>query len=392
MNVFACAIALISAIQIDVATAAPARELYHAAAEHISGGNMDAAIADLRAITRNYPDSPITVVAVVHLAECLASREQPAEAYDLLRTWEARVKQSTAAKRIEPELVALYSKVLLHAACQRSEELESRGDFVGAILWRRKVVDEPSEAVDHRSAILRLAVVGCLQQARIGESLEPVLAAVEDDSREAARFAVAEMLAKSGFEKLAARQYEILSELADRMDASVRPDWAATVALRRAELMIADKRYADAMAWLHEAKAAYDDFSARHEFDFLLARCAIANIEFDQAKFHLASVNRNEALDADTRCKAGWLMGELLFLQRDYAGALKEYEQVLSENCPRWRARSLLQTAKCYELSGQFRLAKTTYETLSQEFANSEEATEALSRITALQSALGQRK
>ena len=391
MNVFACAIALLSAVQMEVATAAPARDLYGAAAKHLASHETARAIEALQTLTNNYPDSPIAAVAAVHLAECLVSHDRPAEAYDLLRAWESRIKGSKAAKRIEPELNVLFSNILIRSARQRSAELESHHDFVGAIAWQRLVSDEPSGTVDKQREILRLAVAGCLHQARHGETFEPIIETVEEGTRAAARFAVAEMFATRGYQELAARQYELLSELTEHMDVSSRPEWAATVALRRAELLIADKQYAVAAELLSESKAAYGNFATWFEYDFLLTRCAIANIEFDQAKRHLQNVKLDGTVQVDTRCKATWLLGELLFLQRDYTGALKEYEQVLSEKSLQWRARALLQMAKCQELSGQVQLAQATYKTLHQEYSNSDEATEALSRISALQSALNHR-
>lgn len=390
MNVFACAIAFLSALQIDAASA-PARVLYNQAAKSIARHETAQATDLLRTLTNNFPDSPVAAVAAVHLAECLAIHDRPAEAYDLLRTWESRIKDSKIAQRIEPQLTDKFSNILTRSAHQRSVALESASDFVGAITWRRLVVDEPSETVDKQRVILRIAVAGCLYKARLGESFEPILEAVEEDSRAAVRFAAAEMLLNNGLENLAARQYEILLNQIKDPGADLRPTWAATVALRRSELLIGDKQYSVAAQLLNDSKAAYVDFGSRHEFDFLLARCAIANIEFDQAKAHLEMVKLDEALDAAARGKAIWLLGELLFLQQDYSGAMSEYSQVLSADCPNWHARALLQMAKCQELSGQVQLAKATYETLHQKHSHSEEAKEALSRISAIQSVLSHR-
>ncbi len=167
----------------------------------------------------------------------------------------------------------------------------------------------------------------------------------------------------------ALEQWATLAELATTLAAGDEQQlpWAASVALRRCEVLVMDRQYAMAVPLLLEARQSFDQFPKRHEFDFLLARCAIANIEFEAALDTLRSLSQSNSSDAAVTARALWMEGEVFLLQRDYAQALDCYQRAAgTTSLSEWQQRGLLQAGKCYELLGKPLSALAAYQQIEQ--------------------------
>lgn len=162
--------------------------------------------------------------------------------------------------------------------------------------------------------------------------------------------------------------------------------WQGTALLRYAELLLRLKRIDLAIEALQSARTKFVDFEHPHEFDFLLARCFIAKVDFAQADRHLRIIlDDSGTATTAARCRARWMCGELLFLQRQYSDAIREYDQVVGvESQPEWSARGLLQSAKCYELLGDPNSALQRYKNLNDLYPASTASTEARQRVAIL--------
>lgn len=131
--------------------------------------------------------------------------------------------------------------------------------------------------------------------------------------------------------------------------------WRASVALRRSELLVRLRRTHEAVPVLRQAKERFPDFAQRHEFDYLLARCAIADVHFDEARQHLRDVvEAPSAAGTEAVLKARWMIGETHLLQREHQPALEAYQTVIAfAGQSPWRVRALVQAGKCFELLDQ---------------------------------------
>ena len=206
----------------------------------------------------------------------------------------------------------------------------------------------------------------------------------------AVRFLLAESLFAAGRHALANQQFQWLTEQAAEL--SPRPMWLAAIALRRGELLVRMRDIAAAQAWLLQAQRDHADFAQAHEFDYLLARCAVARIEFDEAQECLQRViDAPTARATEAVPRASWMLGEVYFLQRQYAPALEAYATVARmDKFPEWQARALVQSAKCRELLGQTSQALAEYRTALQLSQHPEIQQSATKRVTALQGLPGE--
>jgi len=191
------------------------------------------------------------------------------------------------------------------------------------------------------------------------------------EQHQAVRFALSEAYIADNQPSLALEQLDQLTdptatettaETATEAEAIPNPlavlaslSWRASVALRRGELLVQLRRSREAVPVLSQAKESYPDFAQRHEFDYLLARCAIADVDFDQARQHLRDVvEAPSAAGTEAVLKAQWMIGETYLLQREHQPALEAYQTVLAfAGQSPWRVRALVQAGKCLELLDQ---------------------------------------
>ncbi|MEZ6135428.1 MAG: tetratricopeptide repeat protein [Pirellulaceae bacterium] len=156
---------------------------------------------------------------------------------------------------------------------------------------------------------------------------------------------------------------ETIAKFADADEQSGRHPEMSSLRLRHAELLVLNRRYQDAEVVLTSARERNADFDLVGEFDFLLARCAIAQVDFPRAIAHLQAITESPSVTDMSAAKALWMQGEVHFMQRDYASALARYAQVTGmEDAGQYVIRAHLQAGKCYELLGQPLEALAAYE------------------------------
>ncbi len=404
----------------DESTELELRALYEQAAQAISRDEPDAAIPPLQQLIHQHAASPWAPLAAFHLIECYLLDAQPAAAWDAIEQWTPRILGSEHARRLEPELISHFSELIRRAACALPETAEnaarirnvlerladqsrvSDGELDGVDprdrwlqpLWRElaaryerltwyaqavECLERAGRALedgsrDNRERFrLRLAMAHqSLQQGEVRATAETLQALLQEPltepERQAARFALAEVLSAQRELEQALQLYQELStEVGDPGQPSEsRPAWHASVVLRRAELLLARRDYQTAQRILGDFNQHFPQHAQAHEVEFLLARCAIANVDFEAARQHLASArDAVTAQGTEAVPRASWMIGETYFLQRRYADALAAYQAVVGLHAyPDWQARGLLQAAKAYELLGQPLEALVTYQRL----------------------------
>lgn len=252
------------------------------------------------------------------------------------------------------------------------EKLQTRLRFELPLAWAEKELSEQRGP----------AAVEILQQIDTAELTAEQTIAV--------RFLLAEALFASGRHAAAGEQFQWLTEQA--AERSPKPTWLAAIALRRGELLVRSRDFQAAQQWLLQAKREHTKFSQAYEFDYLLARCAVARIEFDEAQDWLQGVIDAPAAQATEAVpRAAWMLGEVHFLQRQFEQALDAYATVARMNkFPEWQARALLQSAKCHELLGQSTLALAEYQQALQLSKRPEVQRPATERVAALQAFAGE--
>ena len=211
------------------------------------------------------------------------------------------------------------------------------------------------------------------------------LVKLEEPQQIAVRFSRAEAAAQAGKHAIALGELQWLSEYAHQ--ATDEPRWSVTVALRQCELLLKSKAYSKLSAAVEEAKKRFPDFERLHEFDYLLARAAMLQIDFDQARNHLRTITEAAAAkDTSAAARAQWMVGESFFLEQNYNAALTAYKPVteLREMQP-WQTLALMQTGKCFELLNQSSEALAAYQQIASSAQDEKIRQEAASRIEAIE-------
>jgi tetratricopeptide (TPR) repeat protein len=142
------------------------------------------------------------------------------------------------------------------------------------------------------------------------------------------------------------------------------------------------KQACDLVEQCLEDYSSYPDLA---QFRFLAARCLIAEIEFEAAKEQLQKIVEGTTNKPSQNAQAFWMLGEVNFLQRDYAAAIQQYKQAMQiGEQPAWHARSLIQMAKCFELQAAPLDAMAAYQAVVSNYPNSDVAENARARLEQL--------
>jgi tetratricopeptide (TPR) repeat protein len=286
----------------------------------------------------------------------------------------------------------------IELALEIARRYETSGEFESAHTWMqhaRQIAgeDAPVELLDECQ--FRFPLAWAQHALAAGEAATSVVILKEAMQHELAQqqqvamqFLLAEALLAAGKREAARQAFDELAK--SSIDEANFPEWQATVDLRRSELLILSRKYVDAQRLLEASKQKYVHFSAAYEFDYLLARCAIATIDFDAARQYLQQViNAPLAAGKEATARAGWMVGETYFLQHQYDQALASYRPIIDLVAfPTWQARARLQSAKCYELLGQPEYALRAYISIDSGLAEPVVVQEATERIAAIRSAV----
>jgi TolA-binding protein len=129
----------------------------------------------------------------------------------------------------------------------------------------------------------------------------------------------------------------------------------------------------------------YSSYPDLAQFRFLAARCLIAEIEFEAAKEQLQKIVDGATNKPAQNAQAFWMLGEVNFLQRDYAAAIQQYQRAMQiGEQPTWHARALIQMAKCYELQAAPLDALAAYQAVVNNYPHSDVAENARIRLEQL--------
>ncbi len=205
-----------------------------------------------------------------------------------------------------------------------------------------------------------------------------------DSQKIAIKFALAEAFTRAQQPSQALEELQWLREAAQSM--SPMPEWAATIELRRAELMFTEKMYDKLAEVADDAKAKFADFEKLDEFDYLLARAAILQVDFERARIHLTKIINLDLKLATGRenavARALWMLGEIDFLEQKYDSAIVAYSKAMQQPDQQpWQNLALLQTGKCLELLNRGTDALAAYERVVAETQDEKLRAEAISRL-----------
>jgi tetratricopeptide (TPR) repeat protein len=410
-----------------------ASAIYRRAADAISNNDVQTATQLLEQLTQENPDSPLSEIAAFHLAECYQIRSQTQRALELLATWGRRIDESTTIEQLAPATKSKTRQLLTRLLEDLKDEpatlavLEHHCDGVAKLLpeqgldWfgaqislelasryeqhqqyeqadrcLRRLVETGIDVPQYLQTKLNLELPLAWGQHTIAQGQPRVAVQILKRALEsnrlaeqelALRFLLAEALFAAGDRDAAAEQFQWLTAQAESQAA--KPSWLASIMLRQAELLIRSRQFVEARELLLQAQTQHADLEASYEFDYLLARCALARIEFDEATSRLQRVvEAPAAAGKEPQARAGWMLGEILFLQRKYLPAIAAYDQVAQMDAfPEWQARALLQSAKCHELLGDVSAALKDYQQASELSQHPDIARTASQRTAILQSA-----
>lgn len=399
--------------------------------EALTGLASEAALLDVDTLEADPPvDSSLAPIAAFHLAECYLLTDRPHDALRLLIQWSSKIADSSTAKMLQPGILDQVREVAVHS-CESMARDEPGLRLVQRYLEQIRRDDnendndndndgEDDASSTHRSWVTREVARRQIALAHYADAIEG-LRTLGEAADEQVRYKIPLRWAHRELElghrseairiltecseaglpqpPQAAAVALLLSEayiangqpqraldgLTALSEALVLPsdtpaDWEASIAVRRAELLILSRRWREATGLLRAAKDDYPAFDQHHEFDYLLARCAIADADFDLARQHLQlAAHAPTAARTDAVARAMWMIGETHFLQRNHQQALSVYQQVISlDGARRWRTHALLQAAKCLELLGQPTEAMAAYEKIEDEDGSNDSAVAAI--------------
>ncbi|MCC6510208.1 MAG: tetratricopeptide repeat protein [Pirellulaceae bacterium] len=422
-----------------------ARQLYSQAARALLAKDLPQATLELSRLIGEHPQDELAPLAAVRLAECHLANGKRQEAISVLEHWLPEVSRSTQAKTLDP---AVHLKAHYHLAraymladdhlqvvtiCEEQltlypnrdhlTEVETRAlqqlDSLATQARQRQIEVQATHLraaatdVSHKQyaqARLQLDKVQLnllspawswryqvlLSQCELGSG-NPKAAATELAKIDLS--ALSASGAMSAQEQLAVRMIRLDAAMAsgafveaqheiDALSSAAVDDarHGPAIALRAVELAMLrkDRELADRLA--RAAKQAFPTYQALHEFDLLLARNALARIEFAEARHILQELISHPPVDDRTAVpRAQWLLGESYFLSQDYQRAISEYSHVIDgHQAPLWTESALMQRGKCYELLGQSQSAITDYQHLTSTLPNSALRADAQARLNEL--------
>lgn len=445
-------------------------KLYQQASSLIAAGESALAIPVLEQLFTEFPDSTLAPIAAVRVAETHLSQNEPRQAVDLLVKWApAAFTDPTATKllRIDADFanrtlqVTKKSFALLPAS--DLVVLENALNSVSAdspvhCLVVSDLAKRSAQKGEYRKAIELLQLLGSKASTKelelryvdlplallSGEPTENDIAWIEGKlskqhelsltQRFSLQLAIAEAHRRSGRTQQSLKSLEQLSNSIEQTIAiqitqanstdsansnSSAPstpspkqlqDWLATVQLRRSEIHLAQSDFAQSRSIALSCIERFPNYSSLSQFRFVVAKCDIAQIDFEAARKQLAAViesgrdsnaPRTATSNPESIDQAWWMLGELDVMQRNYAVALDRYAMVLNRTrVPQdiqpaldskafrespWKPRALLQSAKCHEMMGNPLEAYSAYQSIVTQYPQSDVANAARQRLKALE-------
>ncbi|MFN3189459.1 MAG: tetratricopeptide repeat protein [Aureliella sp.] len=369
------------------------RALYEQAASLIRDGQHESAIDPLVRLVETNPNSDLATTARYFLSQSYLVSKKPEAAYEVLSRKDGEWPQAMTR--------AVQQAIRISAMAAGKAALVD-GDQLRAIKWFRVALHKSDGAGREvlEKEIQRIAYAGILadyesadQERCFCNQLATATALGEKQIAEI-KLACGETLIKRGKRQAALALYESL--LSEQTASAEQNECRDVMLLRIAELQLNLRDVRGAKATIAKSKQSQPSQLAesidaskgaspnRIAFQFLAARCHIADIEFDEALTALKSISQTSEVSESDRAKAAWMQGEVYFLQRKYSEAIIEYESVDRLDQGKWRRAAWLQRAKCYELTGQVSEAYSLYSQISEQYRNSPESENAVARMAAI--------
>ena len=185
---------------------------------------------------------------------------------------------------------------------------------------------------------------------------------------------------------------ERLATLLGQADVQAQP-WVAAAQLRRAQALVQQKQWSEALEAAQDVLERYPDFDRRYEADYVVGRCMAAQADFAAARdSYMRVIESISGANTETAAMAQWMIGESYFHQQNHVAALAAYERVDTQfPYARWRAAALLQAGKCHEHLGQWDRAIATYQRMLKECPAHDLSAEAQRRAEAARSRVARR-
>ncbi len=455
--------------QSTVDKEAGAVKLYQQASSLIAAGESALAVPVLEQLFTEFPDSTLAPIAAVRVAETHLSQGASRQAVELLVKWAPMAfSEPTASKllRIDSEfanrtlqvtrraysLLPESDLVVLEVAMQSvSSDSPVHRSAVGELAKRLSKKFEYRKSIELLHSLATNATPNEIQLRNFdlplallaGDPTEHDVAWIASNletqfelsltKRFSLQLAIAEAHRKAGRTQQALTALEQLSKSLEQTQttqsklsesanlsestnsASSAPspkqllDWLATIQLRRSEIHLSQSDFLQARSLAGNCIERFPSYSSLSQFRFVIAKCDVADIDFEAARKQLAAVIETESkataegshANGESFDQAWWMLGELDFMQRNYATALERYAMVLGQSpilhepqtsqnsepmrASPWKARALLQSAKCYEMLGNPLEAHAAYQSIMTQYPQSDVATAARQRLKALE-------
>lgn len=205
----------------------------------------------------------------------------------------------------------------------------------------------------------------------------------ESDHESYVQFRLGEALLQNG--ELAGAE-STLAKLKEELTATDenRPEWWAEVWLLLAETQFRLKKYADVASTLADLRERAPDAPLLYRSDLIQGRTAEQQALFDEARTAYQRVIDSEhGKNTETAAEAQFRIAETYLKQKNYDEALKNYYKVyVGHRFPELQAAGLYQAARCDAALKRWREAVTSYQTLVDEFPESDHVPAAQEQLT----------
>ena len=185
----------------------------------------------------------------------------------------------------------------------------------------------------------------------------------------------------------AAEAEAILRQLGERSDEAVgQAEWFDGVPVLLTDALVRQKKYAAAEQAAEAFQRSRPDSPRGPEVDELIGRALKNQARFDEARQRLRRVVTDERTRlTETAAKAQLVIADTYLLQEQWDKALPAYLKVYANyDYPEYRAAALYQAGVCDEKQGQPSNARVTYQSVIDEFPDSDEAAQARRRLSQL--------
>lgn len=434
-----CACCLQLGVRAEEGEASGARGHYQRAAAALLSKNLPVATAELTQLVDQYGDDELAPLAALRLAECQLAQGDAEGPLQLINAWLPKLSESPRTLALEPSAVlrahfvsarahfeAEHFDLVIQVAREQADVHARRSTLSAAensLLERLRDLAEQATrrqeqalGAELRAAAEQVRGKHFAEALRVLERCDPwkmtpawrwryhVLHAQcvlgQGDAAKALKELDEIALEKLTVQEtaavhtacldaaMAAQQLQRAEVEIEALSSAAEKDeqLAATLALRSVEIAMFRKEREQAHRLAIAAKEAYPKFAALYEFDLLLARNAIAQVEFTTARQILQSIiDSPPSNDSTAVPRAQWLLGESYFLSRDYGRAMTAYSAVIDDGSARgWIETALMQRGKCHELLDNPATARADYQRLVDEFPGSTLAASARERLAEL--------